>query len=1396
MSESLHESADRAGEPIGEHAWAAEHVASYVAAGLATTDRLRMFRHLQSCEECRRAVAELQTLDEEMRQLFADVHPSPDLETRTVQAVRREPKTRARARRAAWSGPMKAMLVAAAVMLFFGVGAFLSEAPSLRESVAQSSRDERISEHGLATLFDSTRSNSVHVRVGRTDAAPGAVEFDSDVSYELERGSDPQVPDAASPNDGVSITNGEAAARSYSYLPNLGLIVPSDGRSHSYLTGGFAGGKGEKSADSNKAILHGEPNDQAKRFSLGTGSMATWGRTGAVKEDPIAGKSQPLQASREPNGRTESARTKMSGAPVPELGGIVIRSRDSGDKKGLEDLTAATNGKPQGGSIPQSGFGGSGGGGGFGGGGRGGEKKWDDNNAPKEGINFGMGLSYDNAPINNTVTGGRSVTSSTTTNGSVSSNWSVPVGGPAIPGFSDTTGAPTSSSGTSGESNVKRSAGRSAGVTFAPAFAMPPKAPEPDANKAGDDKAKAGKSENRPTEFKGDGEQKRNEDKKVAETAEKVQPDKKVTAGDTDESAKSEAPRELARPATPGTPTAAQLPPAGEPPATQPPLATQHRKIIIRSGDIEFEVDSFDAAVASIVQIIGRTKEAFIATVNSEKLANGKMRGSVVVRMPPERLDEFVLELRKTLSKAGDLKGQRIGSQDVTKHYTDLESELKAHRTMESRLLDILKNGKGAVKDLLAVEKDLGVYREKIEKIEGELRYYANLAALSTLTITLQEKEIRAAAAYTETERVNAGIEVEEVEKAYQEAQAAVREMKGRISQAEMKQQAAGQFNAKLVFEIAPEQAGPMRDRLRQLGNMVRLEMDRVQKIENGGEPTKDGKIRRGDTEFIVSIYNLANVEPRETTMLTLVAADVPAAYQKLRASLAKLKTTMRNAALQEHDKTHVEAGIDFDVRRIDEPAAQAALDAVGEVVFRRALRQAEGNNLTDAKVRFTVRILSTSTIEPRETIHRLIAVPDVAAAYRRVQETVTAKEMQGQVKTAALQQTDRNNVTGTLDFVVRRSDEDAVRKLVDELGETLTRQSEQKLGDGITDAKVRYDIRFIPETSVEARDQVEAKLAAIDVPATYRKLRTLIEGLKGQIRGASIQENDRVNIQASLTFVVNRADETAVQTALADLGEVLNRSSKRRPESERVTNSKIEFALNLVSAAAEIKARKKFQIEEIVDKVDVRLAEFNDAVLKVGGRIVGVPRDEALKSGGARGSVIYDVPLAAVDGIVARIRAATLDNRFVQIVTEDASAPEGKLAIARVELTIATPDFLVSRDNDFDAQLRYGLSVALSWLIRSASWLISGLVFFLPWVIVIGAIVFVVRLFRRTPAAQPAATPPTVGCRPSPTRSKGEGRLHDRLRSVTRNEPFALACASGSGVESHSRIFDGPFFW
>src|SRR5205085_11043643 len=127
--------------------------------------------------------------------------------------------------------------------------------------------------------------------------------------------------------------------------------------------------------------------------------------------------------------------------------------------------------------------------------------------------------------------------------------------------------------------------------------------------------------------------------------------------------------------------------PGSSTPAQPPP--TQRK--IIRSGDIEFEIESFDSAVATVTKLVSQIKGGFIATVNSDRLPNGKVRGSVIVRVPPEALDSLVLDVRKELGKGGELKSLKIGSQDITKQYTDLEGRLKAARTMEERLLKIIK---------------------------------------------------------------------------------------------------------------------------------------------------------------------------------------------------------------------------------------------------------------------------------------------------------------------------------------------------------------------------------------------------------------------------------------------------------------------------------------------------------------------------------------------------------------------------------------------------------------------------------------------------------------------------------------------------------------------------------
>jgi hypothetical protein len=548
-------------------------------------------------------------------------------------------------------------------------------------------------------------------------------------------------------------------------------------------------------------------------------------------------------------------------------------------------------------------------------------------------------------------------------------------------------------------------------------------------------------------------------------------------------------------------------------------LAMADRKII-RSGEIEFEVDSFDGAVAVIQRLVAAAKGGFIATINSDKLANGKVRGTVVVRVPPGELDTLVLGLRREIVKAGELKGQRIGSQDVTKQYTDLESRLRAARTMEERLLKIIQEGKGVIKDLLQAEKELGTWRTRIEEMEGELRFYANQVALSTLSINLTEKEIRVAAGVVENERVQAGIEVDDVDKAYRAALTAIAEAKGHVTRSELKQHTGGQFSAILHFEVAQDVAGPVRDRLKQLGTMVRLEIDRTQHTVGGSKLPGGVKLEHGPTQFQVSLYNLANVAPRETIVARVAALDVPLAYRTLRDAISKAQGRIVNAHLNEQDRQNVVALVDFDLRRADEALPQAALAEMGETLSRKVTRVPEGENVTDAKVLYKVEIVSAVNVEPRETVTLGVEVGMVEAALKEL--TAQVKEAQGRVVKAS-ESLDRN----------------------------------------------------------------------------------------GQM--------------------------TAIVT--------------------------------------------------------------------------------------------YDVPLASAPALIEWVRNA--GNVRTHQMAQNQQAPSGKLAIARLDVTLSNSDLLVPRTEGLGAQLRYGLSISLRGLALSAGWLLIGLLFVLPWALLVGAAVWLARRLR-----------------------------------------------------------------
>src|SRR5204863_7287592 len=203
-----------------------------------------------------------------------------------------------------------------------------------------------------------------------------------------------------------------------------------------------------------------------------------------------------------------------------------------------------------------------------------------------------------------------------------------------------------------------------------------------------------------------------------------------------------------------------------ENPASSTQGPTANRKLV-RNATADLEVVSFDQAVQKITGFVGEEK-GYVATTSSEKQANGKLSGEVVVKVLPDNLDHFLQKLRGI----GELKNQALTTEDVTKAYFDTESRLKNARSMEQRLIDILKTKSKDVADLLAVEKELGRVREEIERMQGELKFMDSQVAFATVTITLAEKNMNLPAAFLLKEKAQLSLYATEVEKTYNDIKA------------------------------------------------------------------------------------------------------------------------------------------------------------------------------------------------------------------------------------------------------------------------------------------------------------------------------------------------------------------------------------------------------------------------------------------------------------------------------------------------------------------------------------------------------------------------------------------------------------------------------------------------
>ncbi|NNJ27707.1 DUF4349 domain-containing protein [Alienimonas chondri] len=156
---------------------------------------------------------------------------------------------------------------------------------------------------------------------------------------------------------------------------------------------------------------------------------------------------------------------------------------------------------------------------------------------------------------------------------------------------------------------------------------------------------------------------------------------------------------------------------------------------IIYTADLTVVVENFEGVEQAIPALVDKFG-GYVAASDVDRSMGDRLRGTWTVRIPVASYDAF-------LAGAGGLgvveeKGET--ARDVTAEFVDTEARLAGRRALETRLLELLAERPGELKDVLELERELARVREEIETAEGRLRYLSNQTAYSTITLQVREE--------------------------------------------------------------------------------------------------------------------------------------------------------------------------------------------------------------------------------------------------------------------------------------------------------------------------------------------------------------------------------------------------------------------------------------------------------------------------------------------------------------------------------------------------------------------------------------------------------------------------------------------------------------------------------
>jgi hypothetical protein len=157
--------------------------------------------------------------------------------------------------------------------------------------------------------------------------------------------------------------------------------------------------------------------------------------------------------------------------------------------------------------------------------------------------------------------------------------------------------------------------------------------------------------------------------------------------------------------------------------------------MVIRTITLSLVTKQFDSA-RSLIDATVQRFQGYIDSLTFRADAGSAKGLTARLRIPATQADPALNELKKL----GRLVQEQQNSSDITSQYVDLTARLSNARNSEQRLLGLLRDRAGNLRDVVEMEREIASVRESIERMEAQQKDLNNRVQYVTIQLELSEE--------------------------------------------------------------------------------------------------------------------------------------------------------------------------------------------------------------------------------------------------------------------------------------------------------------------------------------------------------------------------------------------------------------------------------------------------------------------------------------------------------------------------------------------------------------------------------------------------------------------------------------------------------------------------------